>query len=459
MDVVDALIAAARDQSGRGDWPAARQHWYRALERDPNRLETLLEFSQQLIVHRQYRAAQVVLDRARALHPNVAEAAMLAGHGALQERRWGDARRAYQLAMGLAADLPEADLGLALALEQLGEREEAEVRRQAAFAKRPVWDSNWGSNSPNSPILLVLSSVGGGNAPLQAFVPSLGWRWRVVAPEYFPRHSPLPPHDLVYNAISDADAAGKALASADELLRQSDRPVVNHPRRLMGMGREEMAQWLSRIPGARTPRMVRVHRRELLDGSARARLIGQGWRFPVILRQPGRHNGEDMLLVSEPEDLARAAGHWDGETVLVIEWLRTHHGAEFRKYRLFWVGKQWYPVHRVTSKHWVVHGFSSDLAERPADMAIEREFLTNPGAILGARATEAVNRLGLALPFDIGGIDLDVSDNGEVQVFEANATMVVLPPDPGAIWDARRRAYAKVVSAIDKYLRRRVYDG
>jgi hypothetical protein len=41
---------------------------------------------------------------------------------------------------------------------------------------------------------------------------------------------PLPPHDLVFNGIGDADLCREGLEAASRLLRRTDRPVINHPR-------------------------------------------------------------------------------------------------------------------------------------------------------------------------------------------------------------------------------------
>jgi hypothetical protein len=41
---------------------------------------------------------------------------------------------------------------------------------------------------------------------------------------------------------------------------------------------------------------------------------------------------------------------------------------------------------------------------------------------------------------EYGGIDFALAPDGAVLLFEANATMALVPPAPGEIWDYRRAA-------------------
>jgi hypothetical protein len=61
-------------------------------------------------------------------------------------------------------------------------------------------------------------------------------------------------------------------------------------------------------------------------------------------------------------------------------------------------------------------------------------------AALGALAA----RLGL----DFAGADFGLAADGTVLLFEANATMLVAPPPPEAIWDYRRAAVARILAAF-----------
>jgi hypothetical protein len=53
-----------------------------------------------------------------------------------------------------------------------------------------------------------------------------------------------------------------------------------------------------------------------------------------------------------------------------------------------------------------------------------------------------------ALGLDYGGIDFGLDAAGNVLLFEANATMVVNPPEPDPRWDYRRTPVERVLAAV-----------
>jgi hypothetical protein len=65
-----------------------------------------------------------------------------------------------------------------------------------------------------------------------------------------------------------------------------------------------------------------------------------------------------------------------------------------------------------------------------------------------AALAEIQNILGL----DYAGIDFGLNAAGDVLLFEANATMTVLPPDRDRRWDYRREAVQRIEEAVRKML-------
>jgi hypothetical protein len=49
---------------------------------------------------------------------------------------------------------------------------------------------------------------------------------------------------------------------------------------------------------------------------------------------------------------------------------------------------------------------------------------------------------------DYAGIDFGLGPNGDVLLYEANATMVVNRPEPGEKWDFRRPAVERIYAAV-----------
>jgi glutathione synthase/RimK-type ligase-like ATP-grasp enzyme len=78
-----------------------------------------------------------------------------------------------------------------------------------------------------------------------------------------------------------------------------------------------------------------------------------------------------------------------------------------------------------------------------------------PG-VLGARAMAALAGISAKLGLDYAGIDFGLAADGSVLLFEANATMVVNPPEPDPMWEYRRPAIDAVLSAVKRMLLGRV---
>jgi hypothetical protein len=77
----------------------------------------------------------------------------------------------------------------------------------------------------------------------------------------------------------------------------------------------------------------------------------------------------------------------------------------------------------------------------------EAAFLDDMAAALGAKAVAALERVAGALGLDYAGMDFALDPDGRVLLFEANATMVINPPEPDPIWDYRRPAIERALAA------------
>src|ERR1700677_3989115 len=85
----------------------------------------------------------------------------------------------------------------------------------------------------------------------------------------------------------------------------------------------------------------------------------------------------------------------------------------------------------------------------------ERRFLEDMPGVLGARAMGGIRQICSQLDLEYAGIDFGLASDGSVLLFEANATMIVVPPSPDQMWDYRRRAIDNVLQAATQMLLRR----
>jgi len=119
------------------------------------------------------------------------------------------------------------------------------------------------------------------------------------------------------------------------------------------------------------------------------------------------------------------------------------------------IGGQLYPLHLAISRQWKVHYFTSDMADQPDHRAEEARFLADMPAVLGPKAMAALERIRDALGLDYAGIDFGIGPDGDLLLFEANATMVIAPPDRDERWAYRRAAIGTILDAVVAMIRQK----
>jgi len=112
------------------------------------------------------------------------------------------------------------------------------------------------------------------------------------------------------------------------------------------------------------------------------------------------------------------------------------------------IGGQLYPLHLAISRQWKVHYFTSDMADQPDHRLEEASFLGDMRASLGDRVMAALERIQQMLGLDYAGIDFGIGPDGELLLFEANATMVIATPDGDPRWAYRRAAINRIIDAV-----------
>ena len=178
------------------------------------------------------------------------------------------------------------------------------------------------------------------------------------------------------------------------------------------------------------------------------------------MRAPGFHTGHHFARVAAPAALAAAIADFPGDDVWVIEQLDARDGGGmFRKFRVMFVDGRLYPLHLAISPDWKVHYFTADMAQSDANRRRDAEFLANMASVIGPRGMAALARINVTLGLDYGGIDFAVNGAGDILFFEANATMVVLPPshDPQMGLSAaglRQRVFGRAHDADGPIMRR-----
>ena len=135
--------------------------------------------------------------------------------------------------------------------------------------------------------------------------------------------------------------------------------------------------------------------------------------------------------------------------MIVMRYLDTRCAdGNFRKYRVMTIDGRMYPLHAAVSSDWKVHYFTADMAANALNRAEDARFISNMAGVLGAGAMRVLEEIQSRLGLDYAGIDFGISQDGDVVLFEANATMVVNPPDPDERWTYRRAAVERIHAAV-----------
>jgi glutamate/tyrosine decarboxylase-like PLP-dependent enzyme/glutathione synthase/RimK-type ligase-like ATP-grasp enzyme len=442
-------LACLLDEMGRN--PEARNAYLAVLAREPSHRLALNNLGTLLHATGYRTAARTAYAEAAARHPGDVMSHANLGNVLYEQGEFQSAREHYETALRLDPRHRPSHLGLALALAELGDEDGAGLHRRKAYEGRAVHKLPYRGEGPPVDLLLLVSSVGG-NIPTRNFLDDRVFRTVVVAPEFYDFQAPLPPHRVVFNSIGDADLCAAALLAAQSIVAATGARVINPPSAVLATGRADHAR-LSRLPGVVTPATVTLPRDLLSSPEAAAVVARHGFRFPLLLRTPGFHTGRHFLRVESPEALAGAVAGLPGRELTVIEFLNARGaGGKVRKYRVMMIDGSLYPLHVAISSHWKIHYFTAEMAEDANHRAEDAEFLENMPGVLGPVAMGALAHIQATLGLDYAGIDFGLSATGDLLLFEANATMVVNPPEPDERWAYRRPAVERIFAAVRKML-------
>ena len=322
-----------------------------------------------------------------------------------------------------------ADPGMAMARRNLagiladqGKACEAQCERDAAFALANVFVAR--APNPRATVL-ALTTADTGNVPHRFLLPIE----RYTRIDWFIEYAregqaaELPPYDVVFNIVGDADHAGRAEAPITAFVAQCERPVLNQPAHVARTRRDRLPGLLNGLADVVAPKVARIEAAGACKPAASvaaARLAG-----PLLIRPFGSHGGRGLTLV-EAASALDPAELGDGFYATEFVDFRSARDGLYRKYRVIFVDRTPHPYHLAISDRWLVHYATAQMQDG-ARRSEELRFLVDPVAALGERAWAALGEIGRRLDLDYAGVDFSVLPDGRVLVFEANATMLVHP--------------------------------
>jgi glutathione synthase/RimK-type ligase-like ATP-grasp enzyme len=458
-DVVDARYERASLLREQGQFEAAKRDYLELLRRTPTDFGALNDFGTLALAAGYKDAARSLFGEAVRHHPdnpngrvNLANLLLLSGEPEA-------ARVHFEAALRADPDHVHAHRGMGNLLAEFGDLAGARAHRDKGFKHHFQTTLPYrGGGAPISVLLLISSA--GGNIPTSTLLDDRTFQTTVLVAEYADAKMPLPPHDLVFNSIGDADLCEQGLEAACRLLERTDRPVINQPRAVLETGRAANVERLRNLPNVIVPRVVTMARAVLTSGAASAAVAAQGFSFPFLVRAPGFHTGRHFVRVEDLSELVAAVSRFPGDDVCLIDQLDARDADGFyRKLRVMIIDRKIYPLHLAISRHWKIHYFKADMADCAENRRVDQAFLDDMPHFIGARGMAALESINAALDLDYGGIDFAVNGDGDILFFEANATMVMVPLSGDPKWDYRRPAFDAVFAAVRAMLIDRAMRG
>jgi aromatic-L-amino-acid/L-tryptophan decarboxylase len=472
-DSIDLRVRRAVLFSELGRLLDARNEYLKVLGREPHHLAALNNLGSVLMATGFRSAARIAFKEAIVRHPGDPVSRLNYGYALLEECEYltahgkdeeslqlkHEAREHFEHVLRITPSCEKAHEGLSYILDDLGDPQKGEWHRCQAFQRRAMIALPYRGGSAPLPVLQFTSTTGG-NVRLQRFLDDRIFQTFVVLPEFYDSRTPLPPHQLVINAIGDTEVSSKALVAAQSMLALTTAPVVNPPAAVLATSRSNNAKRFCGVPGVVTPITATLPRAELSCSEAKTILDAHGFVFPLLLRAPGFHTGQHFLRVETFDGLPSALAELPGEELIVMQYLDARGpDGKTRKYRAMMIDGKIYPLHVAISSHWKIHYFTAEMADNPEHRAEDAAFLECMPAVIGPLAMNALQRIQSTLGLDYAGIDFGLNAKGEVLLFEANATMVVNPPDSDERWNYRLPAYQRIHAAVQKMLMERARLG
>ncbi len=455
-----------------------------ALALDPQDAEARAVQAEATSILQAMDPALAVLELALVLRPNDPAPALELGHSYAELGRPQGAERAFKQALAaqpgnaqahaglgalyLSVDMEDAaehhsraaltahpghavaSQTLATILEGRGDHAEAEALLDRAYDRQSLFlEPAQGARMT----VLVLATRSSGNIPYRFLMPPRQYSRLVWYMEHArtDQQDALPSHDVVLNAIGDADLAEPSAQAVDRFLAVTNRRVLNAPDRVALTRRDRLPQRLEGLDGVVAPRAVRVAK---VSGEALVRAaLAAGITPPLLARPAGSHGGVGLVRVDGLDALRSLGDAFAGQDVYLTQFhAYQSDDGRYRKGRVIFVDRRPFPYHWAVAESWLVHYETAGMEGADERQLEERLFLSDPAAVIGEAAWRAVAAIGERLDLDYAGLDFSVLPDGRLLVFEANATMLAHPePDDGEL-AYKNAAVARIVEAFQALL-------
>jgi tetratricopeptide (TPR) repeat protein/glutathione synthase/RimK-type ligase-like ATP-grasp enzyme len=232
--------------------------------------------------------------------------------------------------------------------------------------------------------------------------------------------------NVVINLISDVDTGRHILPMAANLVSQLGKPVINHPLKIVETDRQTVAQRLGNIQFCRVPNTIRCRPDELAIPGAIKVVAQNGLGFPILLRVVGTHGGDALEKLNDTDEVEKFLKQHQSKEYYVTEFVdyRSNDGF-YRKYRFIFVDGEIFPYHLAIHDTWKVHHFRTDMENHLWMQEEEAAFLADPWRTFSSGHQVALREIHKVIDLEFFGLDCSLDSQGNILVFEVNASMLV----------------------------------
>ncbi|MHB1676582.1 MAG: ATP-grasp domain-containing protein [Sulfuriferula sp.] len=310
-------------------------------------------------------------------------------------------------------------------------------------------------------VIRLLAILGPGdlmaNTPLELLVENTDVELDMlyVAPDIaFPAE--LPEYDLIFIAIGESDQNRPLLDYVDTLINTWPQPVLNRPKKISLLARDDACTLLKSVPGIVMPTTIRVDRTRLMQvvlGSLPMTAIIDDGDFPIIIRPIDSHAGQGLMKLEATADMATyLLAHQEPAFYVsrFVEYSRAD--GLYRKYRIVLIKGRPYVCHLAVSQHWMVHYLNAEMLDKPENREEEAKFMANFDDTFAIKHQAAFCEINERVGLDYLGMDCGETADGKLLIFEIDSNMVVHALDPVDIFPYKQPQMQKVFSAFREML-------
>ncbi len=357
-------------------------------------------------------------------------------------------------------DDSNALLDLSVVLQLQGNKETALAIQQEALSQQQVFCLQ-PDNKTSTIKLLVIYTHGDlmTNTPVEFLAQGGGFELQILyIADHLPLPSSLPEHDIAMVAISELDRNLNCLPRVEQFINTLNVPVLNQPASIARLSRDTVSRRLQGLAGIEMPLTVRASYQQLVDYpfSQLQEALNAKTTFPIIIRPIDSHAGKQLAKVNNQAELDEYLRHNPNDAYFIAPFVDySNDEGMFKKYRIMVIQGKPYIAHMAISEHWMIHYLNAGMIENAEKRFAEAQEMGRFEQGFAIKHQQAFSTLAEHIGLDYFGIDCAQTQQGELLIFEACASLNVHSMDCEKTFPYKKVQMQKLFDAFEQMLQDR----